>query len=89
MPAETLRTDGRHPGQHEQLAPLLIDEAEAARLLSVCRKTLWSLTAPWGPIPCVRLGLPGSRKPAVRYSLEALRAYIAQAEQQQLKIAEV
>ena len=42
----------------------------APRLLSVCEKILWGLTAPRGPIPCVRIGR------AVRYSVEDLRAWI-------------
>jgi len=35
---------------------LLLDAREAAKALSVCQKTLWSATAPRGPIPCVRIG---------------------------------
>ena len=50
---------------------LLITPREAAETLSVCEKTLWSLTAPRGPIRCVRLGR------SVRYSVDALREFIA------------
>ena len=48
---------------------LLVDSREAARLLSVCEKTLWTLTNRDG-LPCVRLGR------AVRYSPADLRAWI-------------
>ena len=42
----------------DPLAPvrLLLDTLEAAFALGVCQKTLWSLTVPRGPIPCVRIG---------------------------------
>lgn len=49
---------------------LLLTTREAARALSLCERTLWSITAPRGPLPCVRIG--GS----VRYSPDDLRAYI-------------
>jgi excisionase family DNA binding protein len=49
---------------------LLVNSATAARMLSVCSKTLWSLTAR-GEIPVVQVGR------AVRYSPDDLRAWIA------------
>ena len=51
---------------------LLLAPREAARTLSVCEKSLWSMTWPRGPIQCVRLGR------SVRYSLDSLREFIAQ-----------
>jgi predicted DNA-binding transcriptional regulator AlpA len=50
--------------------PLLVDARAAVRLLSICEKSLWSLTAPRGPIPCVRIGR------AVRYAVADLQAWI-------------
>lgn len=50
---------------------LLLTVTAAAAALAVSPRTLWSLTAPRGPIPCVRIGR------AVRYDLNALRAWIA------------
>ena len=35
---------------------LLLAAREAAEALSVCEKTLWSLTQPRGDLPCVRIG---------------------------------
>jgi len=35
---------------------LAVPPREAARLLSISERTLWSLTAPRGPIPALRLG---------------------------------
>lgn len=39
------------------ISPLLIPAKDVAKkVLSVSEKTLWSWTAPRGPIPCVRIG---------------------------------
>ncbi len=51
---------------------LLIPIREAARALSISERTLWGLTRPRGPIPCVRLG------GRVLYSPDALRKWIAE-----------
>jgi excisionase family DNA binding protein len=48
---------------------LLVTAREAAKMLSVCEKTLWSLTAR-GEIPVVRIGR------SVRYSLADLNHWI-------------
>ena len=53
--------------------PLLVDLPTAAKLLSVCDKTLWSMTQPRGTVPAVRIGR------SVRYSPAALQAWIEQA----------
>ncbi len=58
----------------ETIPKLLLPPADAAEALSVCEKTLWSLTSPRGPIPCVRFGK------AVRYSPAALQAWISEQE---------
>lgn len=50
---------------------LLLPASEAARLLSISEKTLWSNTSPRGSIPAVRLGR------SVRYSRAALERWIA------------
>jgi hypothetical protein len=38
------------------VGPLLLTAREAARALRVSPRTLWAMTAPRGPVPCVRLG---------------------------------
>ena len=43
---------------------------DAAGYLSVCERTMWSLGAPHGPIPCVRIGR------AVRFDERDLDAFI-------------
>jgi predicted DNA-binding transcriptional regulator AlpA len=53
------------------IAPLLLSAREAARALSICEKSLWTLTAPRGPIPCIRIGR------SVRYSPTDLQSWIA------------
>jgi excisionase family DNA binding protein len=56
---------------------LLVKPDEAAKLLAVSPRTLWSLTRA-GVVPCVRFGK------SVRYSMDTLRAVIAQRENRQL-----
>lgn len=60
--------------------PLLLTARDAARLLSVSEKTLHRLTAPRGPIPCVRIGPRG-----VRYTPAALERWILEQQQQSLQ----
>jgi excisionase family DNA binding protein len=55
---------------------LLVKPDEAAKLLSISSRTLWTLTRE-GIVPCVRLGK------SVRYSLDTLRAMVAQRENRQ------
>lgn len=52
-----------------QIEPLLLTPRDAARLLSVCERTLYELTRS-GEIPVIRRGR------LVRYSIEDLRAWI-------------
>lgn len=49
---------------------LLLSVREAAKMLAISERTLWSITAPRGPLPCVRIGR------SVRYDLRDLRAFI-------------
>ena len=51
---------------------LLLHAREAAAALSVCEKTLWSMTEPRGDLPCVRIGR------RVLYSVDDLRRWIDQ-----------
>jgi excisionase family DNA binding protein len=59
---------------------LLVKPDEAAKLLAVSPRTLWSLTRD-GVVPCVRFGK------SVRYSMDTLRAVIAQRENRQLAVS--
>lgn len=52
--------------------PLLLDANAASRLLSVSQRTLWSMTAPRGPIRTARLGK------LHRYSLAELERFVAE-----------
>lgn len=51
---------------------LLLAVREAAEALSICEKTLWSITAPRGDLPCVRI------KRSVRYHVADLLTWIDQ-----------
>jgi hypothetical protein len=55
---------------------LLLTKREAAAALSVCERTLYDLTAPRGPIPCLRLPGRGVAR-SIRYAVDDLRAWIA------------
>ena len=59
----TSSTPGERPGrgwpvptEPTPVEPLLLNAISAARALSLSMRTLWSLTAPRGPIPVVRIG---------------------------------
>jgi excisionase family DNA binding protein len=58
---------------------LLLTPREAADALSVCEKTLWSMTAPRGDLRPTKIGR------AVRYSVAELERWIA--EQQRVEVA--
>ena len=50
---------------------LLLSNRQAADVLSVSPRTLWGLTSPRGPIPCIKIGN------RVLYPYEALREWVA------------
>ena len=54
---------------------LALRPREAARALGISARTLWGLTAPRGPIPCVRLG-SGKRR-TVLYPTADLEAWLS------------
>jgi predicted DNA-binding transcriptional regulator AlpA len=51
---------------------LLLTARDAARALAISEKTLWTLSAPRGPIPTIRVG-----ERSIRYSVRALEEWIA------------
>ncbi len=55
---------------------LLLTPPEAAEALSLCEKTLWSMTYPRGDLRSTRIGR------AVRYSVAELERWIAAREQE-------
>jgi excisionase family DNA binding protein len=58
------------------IEPLLVNARDAARLLAISERTLWSLTAA-GDIPVIRIGR------AVRYDPRDLQAWIDRSKQRQ------
>lgn len=52
------------------IEPLALRPQDAAKALGISPRTLWALTVPRGPIPCVRLGN------SVRYCPDALRRFL-------------
>lgn len=56
-------------------APLALRPRDAARVLGISTRTLWALTAPRGPIPCVRIG--HGKRQSVLYPVAELRTWLA------------
>jgi len=67
MPAESLLSPPATPS----IARILVTPREAARALSICEKTLWSLTKR-GELPAVKIGR------SVRYNLADLQLLVNQ-----------
>ena len=57
------------------IGPLAVRPRAAAKILGISERTLWSLSAPRGPIPCARIG-HGKRK-SVLYSLVHVQTWLA------------
>lgn len=57
----------------EQLA---LRPREAAKALSISPRTLWSLSSPRGPIPCLRVGV--GKRPTILYPVAELRSWLSQ-----------
>jgi hypothetical protein len=49
---------------------LLLAVRDAARALAISERTLWSITAPRGSLPCIKIGR------SVRYAIEDLQSWI-------------
>jgi len=54
---------------------LALRPAQAAKALGISARTLWGLTSPRGPIPCVRVG-SGKRR-TVLYPVAMLQEWMA------------
>jgi len=61
-----------------QTPPLAVRTREAARMLNISARTLFALTAPRGPIPCVKLG---GKRGSVLYRVNDLDAWLQRAAQ--------
>ncbi|MCS7047344.1 MAG: helix-turn-helix domain-containing protein [Gemmataceae bacterium] len=60
----------------QNVTTLALRPREAAQALGISPRTLWALTAPRGPIPCVRIG--HGRRRSVLYPVDALRRWLSQ-----------
>lgn len=59
----------------EPVSPLALRPREAAKALGISARTLWGLTAPRGPIPCLRLG--HGKRQSVLYPISDLQAWLS------------
>jgi len=60
----------------QSFVPLSLRPRDAAKALGISERTLWGLTSPRGPIPCLRVG-PGRRQ-TVLYPVAELEAWLSQ-----------
>ena len=60
----------------QSIESLALRPREAAAALGISARTLWGLTAPRGPIPCVRVG-SGKRR-TVLYPTAMLEQWLAE-----------
>ena len=56
--------------------PLALRPVEAAKALGISARTLWGLTAPRGPVPCLRIG--HGKRQTVLYPVSDLQAWLRQ-----------
>ena len=56
--------------------PLALRPRDAAKALGISARTLWGLTAPRGPIPCLRIG--HGKRQTVLYPVAMLEQWLAE-----------
>jgi hypothetical protein len=54
---------------------LALRPREAAKALGISERSLWGLTAPRGPIPCLRIG--HGKRQTVLYPIAELRVWLS------------
>lgn len=59
----------------QSVASLALRPREAAKALGISARTLWGLTAPRGPIPCLRIG--HGKRQTVLYPVADLQAWLS------------
>ena len=60
----------------QSVESLALRPAQAAKALSISPRTLWSLTTPRGPIPCLRIG--HGKRQTVLYPTAMLEQWMAE-----------
>lgn len=59
----------------QSVESLALRPREAAKALGISARTLWGLTTPRGPIPCVRVGC--GRRQTVLYPLAEMQTWLS------------
>jgi len=59
----------------QSIESLALRPREAAKALGISARTLWGLTAPRGPIPCLRVG--HGKRQTVLYPVAELQAWMS------------
>ncbi|MCC7085284.1 MAG: helix-turn-helix domain-containing protein [Pirellulales bacterium] len=60
----------------QSVKSLAMRPREAAKALGISSRTLWGLSAPRGPIPCLRVGR--GKRQSVLYPIADLQAWLSQ-----------
>ncbi len=60
----------------QSVDPLAFRPRDAAKSLGISARTLWGLTAPRGPIPCLRIG--HGKRQTVLYPVALLEQWMAE-----------
>ncbi len=61
--------------EKQPIQSLALRPSEAAKALGVSARTLWGLSAPRGPIPCLRVG--NGKRQTVLYPVAELQAWLS------------
>lgn len=59
----------------QSVEPLALRPREAAKALGISTRTLWALTSPRGPIPCLRIG--HGKRQSVLYPVADLQIWLS------------
>jgi hypothetical protein len=60
----------------KSVEPMAMRPRDAAKALGIGARTLWALTAPRGPIPCLRIG--NGKRQTVLYPKAVVQAWLRQ-----------
>jgi hypothetical protein len=60
----------------QSVEPMAMRPRDAAKALGIGARTLWALTAPRGPIPCLRIG--NGKRQTVLYPKDVVQTWLRQ-----------
>ncbi len=75
MATQSVKSLAQWQREAERALTLALRPREAAKALGISPRTLWGLTSPRGPIPCLRIG--HGKRQTVLYSIAELQAWLS------------